>query len=91
MLAYATANEDFRVWGFLNLVVEVADDISNAVAPRTALIDDTGWLRSQIDDAFGEFNMMQLGGEDRHCVQSARLLLQLSRDFAWATSHEGAA
>ncbi len=90
MIAYTVDEAAFRDWGFLNLVVETADEVSNAVAPRTALTEEAAWLRSQVDDAFGEFNMMQMGGTEQHCVDAARLLLQLARDLSWAATREEA-
>ena len=91
LVAYCEDDAEFRAWGFLNMIVEIADDISNAAAPRDSLIPEAAWLRSQIDDAFGEFNMMQMGGEDAHCMAAARLLLQLSRDLSWAASRSAGA
>lgn len=86
LIDYSADAEGFRDWGFLNAIVEMADDVSNAVAGRGALKEEAAWLRSQIDDAFGEFNMMQMGGTEQHCFDAATLLLQLSRDLAWGAA-----
>lgn len=86
LVEYTNDEEKFRSWEFLNSVVEIADEISNMAAPKGRLTDEAKWLRSQIDDAFGEFNLMQMGGSDEHCINAARLFLQMARDFSWATT-----
>lgn len=86
LISYAAQEDSFRVWEFLNSVVEMSDEISDKVANEGSLTGDKAWLRSQLDDAFTAFNMMQMEGGEQQCLEAATLLLQLSRDFSWATA-----
>lgn len=92
LIAYAEAGDDFKDWEFMAQVTELADALSQRIADRGLFGgEDERWIRHQLEDAFVSFSLMQMEPGEGPCRDAARLLLQICRDLAWATTPAEAA
>lgn len=63
---------------------QITVDIDNSLAANDLLRGDASWVESEVTAACGLLDEIAAGDPDAAALDAATLLLQLSRDLAWA-------
>ncbi len=75
--------DEFDEPEFLNICMQTLDEFSYRLSD-TQLRENAGWVEEQVQEAAELLILLQLEGGDQSLHDAATIMLQLSRDLAWA-------